>query len=64
MNQLRFEWDQRKAAANRKKRGVSFEEARSMFFDERARLNDDPDHSVDQECSVLLGRYGNRDQVY
>ena len=35
-----------------------------MFFDERARLNDDPDHFVDQECSVLLGRYGNRDQVY
>jgi uncharacterized protein len=42
MSTLRFEWDERKVAANQKKHGVSFEEARTVFFDERARLVDDP----------------------
>jgi uncharacterized protein len=55
MNTLRFEWDERKAAANAKKHGVTFEEARSVFADERAKLIDDPDHSDDEERFVLLG---------
>jgi uncharacterized protein len=42
MGNLRFEWDVRKAAANAKKHGVSFEEAKSVFVDERAKLIDDP----------------------
>ena len=52
---LRFEWDPRKAAANFRKHGVSFEDAESVFADERARLIDDPDHSVDEELFLLLG---------
>ncbi len=52
---LRFEWDPRKAAANFRKHGVSFEDAESVFADERARLIDDPDHSVDEERFLLLG---------
>ena len=55
MGTLRFEWDARKAAANAKKHGVSFEEARSVFFDERARLIEDPDHSEGEERFILLG---------
>lgn len=55
MNTLRFEWDERKAAANQHRHGVSFEEARTVFFDERARLIDDPDHSNDEERFILLG---------
>jgi uncharacterized DUF497 family protein len=55
MSTLRFEWDERKAAANAQKHGVSFEEARSVFFDERARLIDDPDHSENEERFILLG---------
>jgi uncharacterized protein len=55
MSTLRFEWDARKASANDRKHGVTFEEARSVFFDERARLIDDPDHSDDEERFVLLG---------
>lgn len=55
MSSLQFEWDDRKAAANLKKHGVSFEEARSVFLDDRARLIDDPDHSDDEERFVLLG---------
>jgi uncharacterized DUF497 family protein len=55
MSALRFEWDERKAAANAKKHGVSFDEAKSVFVDERAKLIDDPDHSEDEERFVLLG---------
>lgn len=58
MQALRFEWDNRKAAANLRKHGVSFEEARSVFFDEQARLIDDPDHSEEEDRFVLLGLSG------
>ncbi|OIP16226.1 MAG: hypothetical protein AUK51_11130 [Comamonadaceae bacterium CG2_30_59_20] len=34
---------------------MSFEEAKSVFLDERAKLIDDPDHSDDEERFVLLG---------
>ena len=55
MSSLRFEWDDRKASVNAKKHGVFIEEARSVFFDERARLIDDPDHPEDEERFILLG---------
>lgn len=55
MSTLRFEWDERKSAANVRKHGVTFKEARSVFVDERAKLIDDPDHSEDEERFVLLG---------
>ena len=55
MNTLRFEWDDRKAVANAKKHGVKFEEAKSVFVDERAKLIDDPDHSETEGRFVLLG---------
>ncbi len=55
MSTLRFEWDERKAASNAKKHGVSFDEAKSVFVDERAKLIHDPDHSEDEERFVLLG---------
>jgi len=55
MSALHFEWDEHKAAANLKKHGVSFMEAKSVFYDERARLIDDPDHSEDEDRFILLG---------
>lgn len=55
MNELRFAWDVRKAAANRRKHGVSFEEAEAVFADDNAILLDDPAHSGDEERSVILG---------
>ena len=55
MSALHFEWDERKATANVKKHGVSFEEAKSAFYDEPAKIIDDPDHSEDEERFVLLG---------
>ncbi|WP_353139551.1 BrnT family toxin [Limnohabitans sp.] len=55
MNTLKFEWDESKAGANLKKHGVSFDEARTVFFDERAKLIGDPEHSEDEDCFILLG---------
>lgn len=55
MGELCFEWDRRKAAANLKKHGVSFEEAKSTFYDERALQFFDPDHSADEDRFLLLG---------
>ena len=55
MSTLRFEWDDRKATANAKKHGVRFEEARSVFVDERAKLIDDPDHSETEDRFAILG---------
>jgi uncharacterized DUF497 family protein len=55
MSALHFEWDERKAAANVKKHGVSFEEAKSAFYDDSAKLIDDPDHSENEDRFVLLG---------
>lgn len=52
---LRFEWDERKSASNRRKHGVSFEEARTAFLDDNARLIPDHDHSDEEERFVLLG---------
>lgn len=50
-----FEWDERKNRANRKKHGVSFEEARSAFLDENARVMPDSEHSESEDRFVLLG---------
>ena len=52
---LRFEWDDRKNTQNRRKHGVSFEEAQRVFFDEQALLIVDPDHSEEEERFILLG---------
>ncbi|HKY40911.1 MAG TPA: BrnT family toxin [Polyangiaceae bacterium] len=55
MADLRFEWDQNKNRANRKRHGVSFEEGQTVFLDDNALLIDDPDHSVDEVRFLLLG---------
>ena len=55
MSTLKFSWDERKAGINLKKHGVSFEEARSVSLDERAKLIDDPTHSDDEDRFILLG---------
>jgi uncharacterized DUF497 family protein len=55
MPTLRFDWDPRKARANQLKHGVSFDEAKTAFLDEYARIIPDPEHSDDEERFVLLG---------
>ena len=55
MGELTFEWDEQKDALNQASHGVSFEEARTVFFDPRAIVIDDPDHSVAEDRFVILG---------
>ncbi|MBI5549421.1 MAG: BrnT family toxin [Deltaproteobacteria bacterium] len=52
---LRFSWDEHKNQLNRRKHGVSFEEAQTAFLDERAKLYFDPDHSEEEDRFILLG---------
>ncbi|NES21595.1 MAG: BrnT family toxin [Symploca sp. SIO3E6] len=58
MSKLRFEWDDQKAQSNKKKHGISFNEAQTVFYDENARLIYDSEHSLDEERYVLLGMSG------
>ncbi|HOY66431.1 MAG TPA: BrnT family toxin [Candidatus Ozemobacteraceae bacterium] len=50
-----FEWDENKSEANRKKHGVTFDEASTVFNDDYARIIDDPDHSELESRFVILG---------
>ena len=54
--EIRFVWDESKNRQNQKKHGVSFEEAESVFFDEKAREFFDPDHSDEEDRFLLVGR--------
>ena len=55
MRDLTFEWNARKAAENKRKHRIFFEEAKSAFLDDNARVIADPEHSDDEERFVLLG---------
>ena len=52
---IRFEWDASKATANLRKHRVSFEEAKSVFYDEFAVQFFDDEHSSDEDRFLLLG---------
>lgn len=55
VDEIHFVWDDKKAARNRLKHGIGFEEAKTVFYDEYARLIPDPDHSLEEERFLLLG---------
>lgn len=50
-----FEWDERKAASNLVKHGVSFEAAADAFSDPYARVTPDVKHSIAEERFFLIG---------
>jgi uncharacterized DUF497 family protein len=50
-----FSWDRKKADSNKRKHSVTFEEARSVFFDEREVTIPDPDHSDYEERFLTVG---------
>lgn len=52
---IEFEWDERKAAVNVKKHGVSFESASDAFSDLYARVLPDARHSDYEERFFLIG---------
>ena len=53
---IRFEWDPNKAETNFEKHGVTFEEATTVFYDDHARIDDDPDHSLGEHRELICGR--------
>ena len=55
MSNITFEWDASKASLNKKKHGISFDEAKTVFFDEKAKVIHDPEHSDDEERFIILG---------
>lgn len=53
---LTFEWDENKALENYRKHGVSFEEAKTIFNDFFAITIYDPNHSINEDRFIDLGR--------
>ena len=52
---ITFEWDPVKAASNKRKHGVSFDEAQSVFFDEFAVQFFDEENSQTESRFLMLG---------
>ena len=52
---IEFDWDPAKAKKNLKAHGVSFEEAKSVFFDDFARQYFDKSHSEEEDRFLMLG---------
>jgi uncharacterized DUF497 family protein len=55
MKELRFEWSRYKAKANIRSHGVSFEEAKTVFYDENAVEFYDQDHSFKEDRYLMVG---------
>ena len=55
MDDITFSWDAKKAGQSLKKHGISFEEASTVFYDEKATEFFDPDHSRGEERFSMLG---------
>ncbi|MFO7730828.1 MAG: BrnT family toxin [Spirochaetia bacterium] len=54
MDYIQFEWDKIKSETNAQKHNVSFEEAKTVFYDPDAMLIHDPDHSDDEDRFVIM----------
>jgi len=55
MSDAAFEWHDHKNRENRRKHGVSFEEAQTAFLDENGKVYFDPDHSEEEDRFLFLG---------
>ena len=55
MKYIQFEWDEEKNESNKKKHKVSFQEAKTVFYDSQALLIHDPDHSDEEERFIIMG---------
>ena len=55
MESIRFEWDKNKNRINQDKHGISFEEAKTVFYDVDALVIDDPAHSKEEDRFIILG---------
>ncbi len=55
MDDINFEWDENKNQINKRKHGINFDEAKTVFYDDNAILFDDPEHSMEEERFLILG---------
>ena len=55
MEEIKFEWDENKNEINKAKHKISFEEAKTVFYDEAALIIDDPEHSSEEQRFIILG---------
>lgn len=55
MEFIKFEWDENKNESNKVKHKISFEEAKTVFYDDEALVIDDPEHSKFEERFIILG---------
>ena len=55
MEILKFEWDENKNLINQRKHGISFDEAKTVFYDDEALVIDDPEHSEEEDRFIILG---------
>ena len=55
MSQIKFSWDENKNEQNIRKHKISFAEAKSVFYDNFARIIHDPDHSEMEDRYLILG---------
>lgn len=56
---LQFEWDSRKARVNKRKHGITFEEASTIFDDHLSITIHDPAHSVGENRFITIGTSAN-----
>jgi uncharacterized DUF497 family protein len=59
-----FEWDNKKAAANEVKHGISFDEAATAFFDGAGLDGEDLEHSLVEPRRLRLAKVCGRQSPY
>jgi uncharacterized DUF497 family protein len=55
MDKIKFLWDEDKNQKNIKSHNISFEEAKTVFYDPNAKIIYDPDHSKEEDRFIILG---------
>ena len=53
---LQFEWDGKKSQSNKRKHGIAFEEASTIFSDPLSITIHDPAHSIGEDRFITIGR--------
>ena len=52
---IKFDWDEKKAATNVQKHGVTFDEAATVFYDPLAVIFNDEIHSEGERREIIIG---------
>jgi uncharacterized DUF497 family protein len=60
---LQFEWDSKKALSNKRKHGITFEEACTIFADPLSITISDPAHSIGEDRFITIGTSVNNDLI-